>query len=137
MSVSRLNEVAAARRRAGSARDDGKRRGQSLVELAISLPLLLLLMLGTIDLGRMFFDYIQLRNAAREGAAYGARAPADAAGIEQRVRNHGIPAGITVSSACTPAPCTYKLDATETITVTAARTFVPITSGFLARFGLN
>jgi len=45
-------------------------KGQSLVELAISLMFLLLLVAGTVDLGRAFFAYIALRDAAQEGAAY-------------------------------------------------------------------
>lgn len=43
-------------------------RGQALVELAIILPVLLLLFLATLDLGRLFYSSITLSNAAREGA---------------------------------------------------------------------
>ena len=52
-----------------------KEQGQSLVELALSLTLLLLLLGGAIDLGRMFFTYIALRDAAQEGAIYGSYCP--------------------------------------------------------------
>lgn len=44
------------------------RRGQALVELALILPILLLLFLATLDLGRLFYSTITLSNAAREGA---------------------------------------------------------------------
>jgi Flp pilus assembly protein TadG len=43
-------------------------RGQALVELAIILPVLLLLFMATLDLGRLFYSSITLSNAAREGA---------------------------------------------------------------------
>lgn len=43
-------------------------QGQSLVELAVLIPILLLLVLGSIDLGRIFFAHIAIKNAAREGA---------------------------------------------------------------------
>ena len=109
--------------------------GQSLVELAVSLPILMLLMLGTLDLGRMFFDYIQLRGAVREGAAYGARFPTDTAGIASRVTSHGVPAGTTVTSSCT-GQCT-TIDGVGTMTVTASRTFQPVTAGFLRQWGLD
>lgn len=46
-------------------------RGQSLVELALTLPLLMLILLGTLDLGRIFFGYVTITNASREGARYG------------------------------------------------------------------
>lgn len=45
-------------------------RGQSLVEAALLLPILLLLVLGAMDFGRMFYTKIVLTNAAREGANY-------------------------------------------------------------------
>lgn len=51
------------------------RRGQSLVEFAIVLPVLLLLVAGAIDLGRAYFGAINLENAVKEGAFYGARDP--------------------------------------------------------------
>lgn len=43
-------------------------RGQSLVEFALTLPLLMLLFMGLFDLGRAVFWYNSLTNAAREGA---------------------------------------------------------------------
>jgi hypothetical protein len=51
------------------------RRGQSLVELAIVLPVILLLTVGAIDLGRAYFGAINLENAVKEGAFFGARQP--------------------------------------------------------------
>ncbi|MDI3340242.1 MAG: TadE/TadG family type IV pilus assembly protein [Sphaerobacter sp.] len=110
-------------------------RGQSLVELAIALPLLLLLLLGTIDLGRMFVDYVQMRNAAFRGARYGATAPDDTAGIRDQVRSHGVPADTVVTVTCDPVACGAVVPGTPaTITVSAARTFTPVTVGFLQRF---
>ena len=49
-----------------------KEQGQSLVELSISLVILLILAAGLVDLGRAFFTYITLRDAAQEGASYAA-----------------------------------------------------------------
>jgi PKD repeat protein len=54
-------------------------RGQSMVELALVLPLLVLMMLIAIDFGRIYFSYIQINNAAREGAKYAASAPSNTA----------------------------------------------------------
>ncbi|MDP9463078.1 MAG: PKD domain-containing protein [Actinomycetota bacterium] len=44
------------------------RRGQSIVELALILPVLLVLVAAAIDLGRIFFARITVANSAREGA---------------------------------------------------------------------
>ncbi len=43
-------------------------RGQALVEMALVLPIFLLLLTGLFDLGRGVFAYNTLTNAAREGA---------------------------------------------------------------------
>ncbi len=61
-------------------------RGQSLVEMAISITVLVFLLSGAVEFGMMFFQYIQLRDAAQEGALYGSLNPADAAEIKARVR---------------------------------------------------
>ena len=52
-------------------------RGQSMAEFAISLVILLTLLAGVVDLGRMFFAYIIIRDAAQEGAVYGSIASKD------------------------------------------------------------
>jgi Flp pilus assembly protein TadG len=49
----------------GRSRD---KRGQALVELALIMPILMLLLLATIDLGRLFYSQITVTNSAREGA---------------------------------------------------------------------
>jgi Flp pilus assembly protein TadG len=46
-------------------------KGQSLVEFAIILPLLLLLVIGIIEFGMMLNSYLAINNAAREGARAG------------------------------------------------------------------
>jgi Flp pilus assembly protein TadG len=61
--------------------------GQSLVEVAIALPVLVLLLLGTLEFGMAIFSYSMLRDAAQEGAFYGSFNPENAAEIENRVRN--------------------------------------------------
>ncbi len=64
-----------------------RERGQSLVELAISLPILLLLLLGTVDFGMAIFSFAIIRDAAQEGALYGSFNPDNKAEIENRARN--------------------------------------------------
>jgi Flp pilus assembly protein TadG len=61
-------------------------RGQSLVELAISLVILLYLLSGAVEFGIAFFQFVQLRDAAQEGALYGSMNPTDTADITARVR---------------------------------------------------
>jgi hypothetical protein len=47
-----------------------KKRGQGLLEFALILPVLLLLFFVIIESGRVFFAYVMLQHAAREGARY-------------------------------------------------------------------
>jgi Flp pilus assembly protein TadG len=55
-----------------------KQPGQALVEFAFVLPMLLLLALGVIEVGRYAYISILVGNAARAGAAYGAEHLANA-----------------------------------------------------------
>jgi Flp pilus assembly protein TadG len=78
--------------------------GQSIIEMAFVLPLLLLLLLGTIELGRMAYFSIEVRNAALAGAEYGMQSTvnaSNAAGIQTAAVNDGpnVP-GLSA----TPAP---------------------------------
>ncbi len=76
--------------------------GQSLVEFAITLMVILLLVSGAVDFGLGFFSFVAIRDAAQEGALYGSIASVidtnnngifdpgeqlNEAGIVTRVRN--------------------------------------------------
>lgn len=61
--------------------------GQSFTEMAISLVFILVLLAAIVDLGRMFFVFVALRDAAQEGAVYGSFCPADISGIQARTRS--------------------------------------------------
>lgn len=45
-------------------------KGQSMVELAVAVVVLLILVSGVVDLGRVSFHYIAMRDAAQEAASY-------------------------------------------------------------------
>src|SRR4026209_988558 len=47
-------------------------RGQALVETALLLPIILILLLGAIDFGRLFFGWTSLHQAVRIGANFAA-----------------------------------------------------------------
>jgi Flp pilus assembly protein TadG len=80
MSTPRNRPIRSARRRdtGRSARRSSafdahrSQRGVSVVEFAIILPLLLILVVGTIDFGRAVLDASTLSYAVREGARYAA-----------------------------------------------------------------
>ncbi|MFH1446709.1 MAG: TadE/TadG family type IV pilus assembly protein [Chloroflexota bacterium] len=45
-------------------------QGQSLLEMALLMPILLVLIIGALEFGRLFYTKIVITNAAREGAYY-------------------------------------------------------------------
>lgn len=61
-------------------------RGQSLVELALLLPVLILLFLGIIELGLMLRAYLVVVNANREAARFASRGVYSDEDIANRVR---------------------------------------------------
>jgi hypothetical protein len=76
---------------------DGRRdRGQGLAEFALILPVLLVLILGIFDIGRLVIAYTAITNAAREGARL-AVVNQDVPSIEDRVRNQTIIADPTIT----------------------------------------
>jgi hypothetical protein len=73
----------------GMARDD---RGTSLLEMALLTPVLLLILLGVIEIGRYAELSIVVANAARAGVQYGAQnlaTAADSTGIQNAALNDG------------------------------------------------
>lgn len=59
-------------------------KGQSIVEFALVVPLLLIFVMGIIEFGFMFNAYLTISNASREAARLGALGETDIA-IELRV----------------------------------------------------
>ncbi|MGD2253350.1 MAG: pilus assembly protein [Anaerolineales bacterium] len=54
-------------------RQRNKRRGQSLTELAMILPLMMLVFFGMVEIGWWVQSWISVATAAREGARFGSR----------------------------------------------------------------
>jgi Flp pilus assembly protein TadG len=73
-------------------------RAQALVEFALLLPLLLVLIIGAMDLGRVFYFKIILTNAAREGANYLSRNPADYTNTLSAIITEGDSSGVTITA---------------------------------------
>jgi PKD repeat protein len=67
---------------------------------------MLLLVVGGLDLGRLFFSWIEINNAAREAAAYAGGNPTDTAGIlghattEANTQRQGGEGAMTVTTTC-------------------------------------
>ncbi|MFY9532083.1 MAG: TadE/TadG family type IV pilus assembly protein [Candidatus Acidiferrales bacterium] len=67
--------------------------GANLIEFALALPLLVVMLLGTIDVGQLAYEYIEVSNAARAGVAYGAQnhvTASDNPGMTQAAKNDAL-----------------------------------------------
>lgn len=92
-------------------RPPGRRasRGQALVETAVIVPVLVLLSVAAVDMGRAAYTAMLVTNAAHAGAMYGAQnnaTAADNAGMQQAALNDGqnlSGLGATASHVCTCA----------------------------------
>lgn len=76
--------------------------GAELVEMALVLPILLLLVMGIVDFGFLFQRYVVLTNAAVEGARVATMPGYTAADAQARVQayatNGGIPGTVTATA---------------------------------------
>ena len=121
-------------------------KGQSLMELAISLILLLILLVGIVDIGRAIITYFVLQDAAEEGIVYGTSFPTDCNQITMRIRSDIdkslVKSKVTVSimienSAGGYTPC-YTIPyaqvyASKKMQITVTTAF-PVTMPFLGTF---
>jgi Flp pilus assembly protein TadG len=88
---------------------DAPRRAQTAVEFALILPIFMLVLVGTMEWGRVFFAYGQLLQAAQDGVRYGAVLRKNDEEIRTRVQqaSPGGPADtVTVSATASPTDST-------------------------------
>jgi len=92
----RMTAVATTNRK----RNRQSERGDSLVELALILPVLLLILIAILDLGRAVYAYHVVANCAREGARYGVVSGRTSSQIEGVVKAAAVgldPSKLTVT----------------------------------------
>jgi Flp pilus assembly protein TadG len=66
--------------------------GQALLEVALAMPVFILLLVGTAEFGRLAYAGIEVSNAARAAVQYGAQShttASDTAGMQQAALNDG------------------------------------------------
>jgi Flp pilus assembly protein TadG len=120
----RLNSPSALKKTSTENRDgQTTQAGQSIIEMALAFPVLLLLLLAVIDFARIIDAGIVLTNAAREGARFASKDPAlTEADIQQMVVNDVLGSGTNV---------TQMTDfATGNVTVILGEEDVTVTIGY-------
>ena len=120
--------------------------GQSLVEFALLIPLLLLMVVVLLDLGRAVYYSSVIHNAAREGARYGVVHPADTAGIQAAAEERAVGLDLAqmsvnscwaydcaCNSGCCSLDCMSPISNTISVTVEYSFSLVtPLASQFIS-----
>ena len=82
----------------------GAESGNAVIELAFTLPLLLIVVMGIFDFGLMFQRYEVVTNAAREGARIGVLPGYTSADAIARATQYLSSGGLTTCGTCITAP---------------------------------
>lgn len=127
----------AALRRNRRLRDE---HGAQLIEAALVLPLLLLVVLGILDFGMLFWKFEGVTNAAREGARVAILPGYSATDVELRVQQYLTDAGLTDTAVTTVvAPVGVDVGGGTCITMTGATVAYPhnffLVGGVVGYFG--
>jgi Flp pilus assembly protein TadG len=109
-------------------------KGQSLVEFALIVPVLILLLLGIVDFSRIFHAYLTIDHAGRE-AARAASIGKDVGTITSIAINQGSSIGLTTGQVNVS---TGSSGSNATITITYPVTFLtPIIGKIVSPFTLK
>lgn len=118
---------------------DKKEKGQSMIELAVSLIVLLILISGIVDIGRIAFYYIAMRDSAQEGASYGSIFPHECDEIVDRVLAGAVDSSrvevdVKINGNTCSIDCSFIVSAGDLIEVTVTDPNFPITMPLLGAF---
>ncbi|MBB5057484.1 Flp pilus assembly protein TadG [Granulicella aggregans] len=94
-------------------------RASSLIECALLLPMVIVLLLGSVDFGRAFYVNLEVAAAAEAGALYGVQNPADTSGMQAAAILDAPDINLLSSTA------TYGTECSDGTMVTASNLPVP------------
>lgn len=103
-------------------------RGQALTELAVLLPLLVLIAMGALDFGRLYFAYTTVANAAHEAALCASLrtlCPAGAAAAANAEVGDSLAGGVTTTVGPVGSPG-------SSVTATVQYDFRPLTTAVVS-----
>jgi Flp pilus assembly protein TadG len=119
--IPRITNVHATRERSAKTARRG-RRGTAVVELAVLLPLLVMLFLVTVDFARVYYFSLTLENCARNGALYAC----DPAGMVESPFVNVSQAALSDAKNLSPQPTITQTSGTDM----AGRAYVEVTASY-------
>ena len=110
-------------------------RGTAILEMALLLPVLLLVVLGTIDFGRAVYVHNALANAARDGARFASVDPTNTTCIKTLAERNSSLANLGNSDVTVTRG--GSLDLGQPVTVAVQSTYQPLSSLLAGAIGVN
>jgi Flp pilus assembly protein TadG len=107
-------------------------RGATVVEFALLLPLLLLIVMGIVDFGRLLNAQESLTQAAREGARLVALGQPDVTSRTQAAAGTLSPVAVSITSSC---PTGAGADSSGVVQATYSFNFTPGFGSLAGLFG--
>ena len=92
--------------------------GSSLIEVAILMPLLVLILVGAVDFGQAYYVGIEVASAAQAGTAYGVMNSNDTAGMQTAAAIDASDVPVMTSVAAWGCECSDGTGASVSCTVT-------------------
>ena len=110
--------------------------GSELIELAIVLPILLIIVAGVIDFGFLFQRFEAVTNAAREGARVAVLPNFNDVDVQERVKQYLDSSGLDRTASVVPLPVhsTVTLATGATVDVVTVEVFYPAQFLYLGPF---
>lgn len=112
-------------------------RGAAAVEMALMLPILLLLIFGTIEIGRFYWVKHALVHAVNEGARMEVLADSTPEEVKEVVSFHLRDWAPTVTAVVTPIPATANAPAAINVTATIPFSFIILPHFLTGYFGID
>jgi Flp pilus assembly protein TadG len=119
----KLSSYVATKRCTGHDRRPLDERGQSFVEFALLFPVLIIVIIGVVDLGRAIYTDVTLSFAVRDGCRQAIVAGVSTDDVKAAVINAAPAAGLTSAD----VTVTGTRASGTTVTVIASVPFVPLT----------
>src|SRR5437868_10346613 len=112
----------------------GGQRGTAILELAMILPVMLLLTVGTLDFGRAIYIQNTLANAARDAARFASVDPSNTSCIRTEAQRHASLANLQSANVTITPP--GNVDLGQPVTVSVQASYRPLVAMVASAIGV-
>jgi Flp pilus assembly protein TadG len=110
-------------------------RGTTILEMALIMPVLMLMVMGIVDFGRAIYVRNELANAARDAARYASIDPNNTTCIRTAASKHSSLTSLTAADVTITKPSGTLVG--QPVTVAVRSTYQPVTSLIAGAIGVG